>query len=202
MTDKFAHRAADWDQPEKIKMASKFVEAALKYIELQTDWKALEIGAGTGLVGMMLLPQINSIVFEDTSEAMLNVLRKKTEGQTNLEIVHGEATDYTKQDIDLVVSNMSFHHIEDIPSVLEHLYMICNPGAKLAIGDIRSEDGSFHRFEPIPHKGFDTDWLSAEFEKAGFLVKIAETYRTLKRERIPGVISNYEQFILIAEKSF
>jgi ubiquinone/menaquinone biosynthesis C-methylase UbiE len=200
MTDYFADRAAEWDKPGKIEMADNFVQALLKHIEPQPHWKALEIGAGTGLVGLQLLPRVHSIVFEDTSEEMLKVLRSKIDDNAHVEILHGEISKYRSSDIDFVFSNMAFHHIEDIPKTLEHLFAVTTPGAKIAIGDIRSEDGSFHRFDPVPHKGFDTDELSAQFEKAGFRVLYVETYNVLRQEKIPGKLSDYEQFILIAEK--
>lgn len=200
MTDNFAHRASDWDSPEKIKMTDTFVEAMLKKVQPQSKWKALEIGAGTGLVGLQLLSKVSAVVFEDTSEAMLDVLKQKLNGTELVEIVHGEVFDYAAQDIDFVFSCMAFHHIPDIDSALQHLSSICRPGATVAIGDIRTEDGSFHRFEPIPHKGFDTDKLSKQFEAAGFSVISTETYNIMKRERTPGVISEYEQFLLLAVK--
>ena len=79
MTDTFAHKAAGWDQPDKIKMSDKFAAELLKHVDLQPHWKALEIGAGTGLVGLQLLPMLKSCVFEDTSEAMLAILKQKTD---------------------------------------------------------------------------------------------------------------------------
>ena len=104
MTDNFAHRANDWDQPSKIEMTTIFADALMREITLEKQWKALEIGAGTGLVGLQLLPKLSTVVFEDTSEAMLNVLKQKLTGDEAVEIVHGEVFEYTKQDIDLVFS--------------------------------------------------------------------------------------------------
>jgi len=201
MTDNFAHRASTWDEPAKIDMTSHFLKVMLERIMPHKIWKALEIGAGTGLVGLQVLPYVDTVVFEDTSEAMLDVLMQKLEGDENAEILHGEIFDYKKQDINLIFSTMAFHHIPDIESALTHLYNITLPGALVVVGDIRTEDGSFHRFEPIPHKGFDTDILSAQFKKAGFNVKSVETYNIMKRERVPGVVSEYEQFLLIAERN-
>ncbi len=198
--DYFAGRAADWDKPGKISMADNFVNALLEHVKPQADWKGLEIGAGTGLVGLQLLPKIQSLVCVDTSEAMLYVLKEKIKGKDNVEVVLGELDKYTRQDIDFVFSNMSFHHIENIPDTLAHLYQITTPGATVAIGDIRTEDGSFHRFDPIPHKGFDTDELSRWFENAGFKVRLIKNYHTLIQEKIPGTVSEYEQFILVAER--
>lgn len=200
MEDKFAQKALDWDNPEKMKMTDQFADAMFKSIVPQSNWKALEIGAGTGLVGLQVLPKVKSVVFEDVSEAMLGILRQKLNGSENVEIIHGEVFDYQKKDIDLVFSCMAFHHLPDIDKALSHLNEITNDKAIIVVGDIRSEDGSFHRFEPIPHTGFDTDKLSEQFNKAGFEVKSAKTYNILKRERVPGVMSEYDQFILVAEK--
>lgn len=200
MNDSFAHRAAEWDSPSKIEMTTKFSETLREKVVIQKKWKALEIGAGTGLVGLQILPDLSSIVFEDTSEAMLNVLKQKLTGNETVEILHGEVTDYNKSDIDFVFSCMAFHHIPDIEKTLQQLYKITRTGAIIAIGDIRTEDGSFHHFEPIPHKGFDTDELSDKFTKAGFKVLSADTYNVLERERVPGVLGKYDQFMLIAEK--
>ena len=120
--------------------------------------------------------------------------------KSNFEVLHGLSTDYKKADIDLVFSSMAFHHISDIEQTLVHLHSIMTPNGKIVVGDIRTENGSFHHFEPIPHTGFDTNELSVLFEKAGFKVHTVKTYNILKRERSPGVITDYDQFILVAEK--
>jgi putative AdoMet-dependent methyltransferase len=114
MIDNFAARAAEWDSPEKIAMTRIFVRELLQNVKLQKSWKGLEIGAGTGLVGLQLLDGINALVFEDTSQSMLEVLKAKLNGDELVEIVHGEIFEYQKQDIDLVFSCMAFHHIPDI----------------------------------------------------------------------------------------
>ncbi len=200
MTDSFAEKATGWDEPGKIRMAENFITELRRHITIQPGWRGLEIGAGTGLAGLMLLPELASVVFEDTSEAMLGMLRKKTAGMDNVEIIHGEITGYQAQDIDLIFSNMAFHHIDDIGSTLDHLFRISKPGAWIVIGDLRSEDGSFHRFQPVPHNGFDTDALSVQFQQAGFNVIAVETYHVLRQEKIRGMISDYPQFILVARK--
>jgi ubiquinone/menaquinone biosynthesis C-methylase UbiE len=200
MIDSFASRASEWDSPEKVRMTQIFVQELLSNVVLKSDWKALEVGAGTGLVGLQILSKVNSMVFEDTSQSMLEVLKSKISEDAAVEIVHGEVFSYQRQDIDLVFSCMAFHHIPDIDKALTHLYEITTPNATIVVGDIRSEDGSFHRFEAIPHRGFETKQLSEQFEKAGFEVQAVHTYNTLSRERIKGKVSDYEQFILIAQR--
>lgn len=202
MTDNFAHRANDWDQPNKIEMTAIFVAEIRKHITLKKSWKGLEIGAGTGLAGLQILPEIDSVVFEDTSPAMLGVLKNKLSGDEKVEIVEGEIFAYQQRDIDFAFSLMAFHHIPEMDKALEHLAGIMKPGGLVVVGDLTTEDGSFHSFEPIPHKGFDTAELSRQFENAGFKVLQCHVYNVLKRERIPGKISDFEQFMLIAEREF
>ncbi|MFW9597866.1 MAG: class I SAM-dependent methyltransferase [Paludibacter sp.] len=200
MIDSFASRAAEWDVAPKIEMTRKFVEALKSRVKINKSWKALEIGAGTGLVGLQLLPDVSKVVFEDTSEAMLDVLRSKLQPDDEVEIVHGEVFAYQQQDIDFVFSCMAFHHIPDMEAALKHLSAITRQGAVVVVGDLRTEDGSFHRYEPIPHKGFDTEALSQLFGNAGFETELVETYNVLSRERTEGIITDYEQFILIARR--
>ena len=40
MKDNFAHRAAEWDSPEKTKMTEIFVAEMLRHIDPQPNWKA------------------------------------------------------------------------------------------------------------------------------------------------------------------
>lgn len=198
--DSFAHRAADWDQPSKIKMTTVFIEELKKNIEVKPTWKALELGAGTGLAGLQLLPQLSHLVAEDTSAAMLEVLKGKLQEKEPVTIVNGEIFEYTQTDIDLLFSVMAFHHLPDLEKAINHIATIVKPDGFVVVGDLMPEDGSFHHFEPIPHKGFDPEELKTKFVEAGFSIEKVYVYDTLTRERIPGKMSDYEQYILIARK--
>lgn len=199
MNDSFAAKATNWDSPEKVIMTDKFVAELLCHVTPQPTWKALEIGAGTGLAGLQVEPLVGKVVMEDTSEAMLEVLKQKLDGKRNVEILHGEIYDYTLPDIDLVFSCMAFHHIPDTEKTLHHLATITKTGAWVVIGDLEKEDGSFHGFDPIPHRGFDTALLSRQFESAGFNVILAKTYNTISKA-IDSVTTNYNQFMLVARR--
>jgi len=200
MKDYFAEKAQGWDNPRQIRMAAIFINELLKNITLNKNSKALEIGTGTGLAGLQLVPELGAIVFVDTSEAMLEVLKEKITDDSNIEVIQGDVQQYNKKDIDLVFSNMAFHHISDIDSVLKHLFAITTNQVKIVISDMVTEDGSFHRFQEVPHKGFDMNELAIKFRFAGFHVNKSYIYNTINREDEKGEVSSYEQFILIAEK--
>jgi len=199
MKDTFVAKAANWDSPDKIDMTTKFLNEMLFHINPQSSWKAVEIGAGTGLVGLNIEPLVSKVVMVDTSESMLEVLKQKLRSGSKVEILHGEVFDYKNQDIDLVFSAMAFHHLSDVEKTLQHLATITKPGAWVVVGDLVTEDGSFHRFEPIPYCGFDTTILSKQFVQAGFDVKLVKVYNVITRI-IDERATNYEQFILIAKR--
>ena len=194
MEDTFVAKANEWDNPQRMAMTKKFVDELLKNVNPQSDWKALEIGAGTGLIGLQILPLVDKVVFEDTSESMLSVLKQKLTGNENIEILHGEVFDYQQQDIDLLFSSMAFHHIENIGNAIDYLAEIVKPDGYVIIADLVTEDGSFHNFEPIPHHGFDTEMLANQFIQAGFEVKSVYVYNKISKE------IDYEQFFLIAQR--
>lgn len=202
--DKFAESAKTWDiNPHRMEMITKFVGELVKNVNLQSNWKVFEVGAGTGLAGLSILDDVKSVVFEDTSEAMLDVLKGKLtdEEKQKTEVFLGEVSSYKKNDIDLLISNMAFHHIEDTASTAKDIFNLVKSKGIVVISDICTEDGSFHQFQPIPHKGFDMKDFAGKFEKAGFIVDNIGVYNTLKRERIPGKVSEYDQFLLIAHKA-
>lgn len=199
MKDSFVAKAADWDSPEKVKMTAKFVSEMLLNVTPQAGWKALEIGAGTGLVGLQIEPLVREVLMVDTSAAMLGVLKQKLNQNSKVEVLHGEILDYKEPDIDFVFSCMAFHHIAELDATLQHLAKITKPGAVVVIGDLVTEDGSFHRFEPIPHQGFDTVILSEKFMKVGFKVTQVKVYNTMTRVTDWETFI-YEQFILIAQR--
>jgi len=199
MNDTFISKAADWDSPDKIYMTKKFADELIRSINLLPSWKALEIGTGTGLTGLQIEPFVHKVVLEDTSASMLEVLEQKLNENSKVEILNGEVTDYTSQDIDLVFSNMAFHHITDIEKTVKHLASITKANAWVVIGDLVTEDGSFHRFEPIPHRGFDTTILSGHFVQAGFEVKSIKIFNVISRT-VDAVTTLYDQFMLIAQR--
>jgi ubiquinone/menaquinone biosynthesis C-methylase UbiE len=131
---------------------------------------------------------------------MLEILGQKLNDNNKIEILHGEVFDYKDHDIDMVFSCMAFHHIPDIEKTLDHLVLITKPGAWIIVGDLVTEDGSFHGFEPIPHRGFDIAVLSHQFTDAGFNVELVKTYNIIYKT-INTATTHYEQFILIAQRA-
>jgi len=195
MSDNFKTKAAEWDSPMKVAMTQKFVSELLKNIKLNKSLKALEVGCGTGLVGLQIINQVKSMVMLDNSSAMLDKLREKLT-QQNVTIVNGTVEKYTTKDLDFVFSLMAFHHIDNIPSTLEHISSILKPGGDLIIGDLKEEDGSFHGEEKVAHNGFNIEDLAKQMENCDFDVVTVYTYNKLNRGD-----KDFEQFIIVAKKN-
>lgn len=200
MKNRFNEIAHTWDNPRKARMAETFVNALMNKIEILPEWNCFEIGAGTGLAGMLLLPRVKLLVFEDTSENMLKVLKEKTANHTNADTFLGKVTDYKGGVFDLVISNMAFHHIAEIDKTLQHLAEITAENATVAIADLVEEDGSFHNGMEVPHRGFNIEMLSSQFDNAGFEVLHTEVFDVIRKVDENGSEKIYERFILIGKK--
>ena len=97
-------------------------------------------------------------------ESLLDTLR-------NLEAMHVDilATSLPHQ-VDLIVSAMAMHHVEDTNRLLRAFAEHLGPGGRVALADLDSEDGSFHPpdTEGVYHRGFDRDALREKLEAHGF----------------------------------
>ena len=75
----FDDKAAEWDTPERRDRAHQLADTIREHVPLTEDMRAIDIGAGTGLLGLDLLADIGSVVLTDPSEGMIEVARHKIE---------------------------------------------------------------------------------------------------------------------------
>ena len=195
MTDSFKAKAAEWDSPMKVAMSQKFVDELLKNVKFEKSFKAMDLGCGTGLVGLKIIDKVKSMVMLDNSKSMIDKLKEKISNQ-NITVVNGTVDKYYTKDIDVVFSSMAFHHIENIQSTIEHISSILKPDGYLVIGDLKEEDGSFHGEEKVAHNGFNIEQLAKQMENSEFDVITVYSYNTISKNEI-----DYEQFIIVAQKN-
>jgi len=171
--DLFRDKAADWDtRPVPAQISEGVVRAVRERVPLSPGMVVMDFGAGTGLVGARIAPLVGHIHAVDVSEAMLSQLAAKEE-------LRGKVTPH-RQDIlaaplavrvDLVVSAMAMHHVEDTAALLRALFGHLNPGGWAALADLDAEDGTFHAAgtEGVFHAGFDRGALGQKLADAGFV---------------------------------
>jgi tRNA (cmo5U34)-methyltransferase len=77
--------------------------------------RILDIGAGTGLLGALLLDRypMGTLTLVDISAPMLDVARRRFQGQGNVRcIVRDYRSDLPEGSYDIIVSALSIHHLE------------------------------------------------------------------------------------------
>lgn len=76
-TDIFEKMASRYDTEERINIARKSADAIRSYLENSKDKQAMDFGCGTGLVGINLLEEFESILFVDSSQNMIHQMDRK-----------------------------------------------------------------------------------------------------------------------------
>jgi ubiquinone/menaquinone biosynthesis C-methylase UbiE len=196
----FDERAATWDTPERVERAAQVAVAIRAAVSIPKDARAIEVGAGTGLLGLNLLDALDELVLADTSPGMLEVAEEKIRraGLSNVRTASFDLAGDPAPDgapFDLVVSLLVLHHVEDTATALASIRGLLRPGGQLAMADLDTEDGSFHSpdAEGIHHRGFDRDALAALARDAGF-----EEIRFSTASVLRGESRSYPLFLLTA----
>ncbi|MGB8224827.1 MAG: class I SAM-dependent methyltransferase [Polyangiales bacterium] len=172
MNDLFQHKAQDWDtRPAPVQISAGVGRALLERVALRDDMAVMDFGAGTGLICAQVAPHVRRVYAVDVSAAMLEQLAAKPELQGKVDTMQIDilATPFPHK-VDLIVSAMAMHHVEDTGRLLQAFADHLAPGGKVALADLDSEDGSFHPpdTEGVYHHGFDRDGLRAQLEVHGF----------------------------------
>jgi ubiquinone/menaquinone biosynthesis C-methylase UbiE len=205
MTDAFKEKAEKWDDnPLRVEMTNRFLNELNDRIPITEDMSILDFGCGTGLAGLTFCNKAEKVVMVDTSPAMLKVLRNKikTLEIKNAEILEGDIinANIEKDSLDLIISLMAFHHVENIPEILNVFKSSLKTGGYTVIADLTSEDGSFHGADIVAHKGFSPEYIKSVFERSGFFIDDIYEYNLIKRPDANGNIKEYSQFMAIGVK--
>ncbi|HEV2006735.1 MAG TPA: methyltransferase domain-containing protein [Candidatus Limnocylindrales bacterium] len=198
----FDERARDWDSDEHIATATAVANAIRSAVPLAPTTKALEIGAGTGLLGLALLDDLGELVLSDPSAGMRDVALEKVRqgGLANVRVedldLLGERAPSPRR-FDLVISQLMLHHVKDTAGLLRATNQMLVPGGRIAMADLDSEDGTFHdpAAEGIHHHGFPREALRDLAADAGF-----EDIEFGDATAIPRNGRTYPLFLLIARK--
>jgi ubiquinone/menaquinone biosynthesis C-methylase UbiE len=168
-------------------------------VPLDHSMKALEYGAGTGLLSFLLQDRFSSVTLMDNSREMINVCIEKAE-YFKASHVHPLLFDLEHkpydETFDLIYSQMVLHHVNDYEALIDRFYGMLNPGGYLAIADLFTEDGSFHGLDVMVHLGFDPEKLSEIYSDKGFINIDYKTCFEIRRE----LGRTYPVFLLVGQK--
>jgi ubiquinone/menaquinone biosynthesis C-methylase UbiE len=197
----FDERARDWDTPERRDRVDAVAEAIRASVKLAPTMRAIDLGAGTGLLGLSLASDVGEMVLAEPSKGMLEVAREKLAagGPANVTAVRFdlEVDPPPLDPFDLAVSLLVLHHLADTNSALSAIRRLLRPGGRIAMADLDAEDGSFHDpdAEGIHHLGFERPELIAMTRAAGFVDVEIRTAPEIERDG-----RRYPLFLLLAQR--
>ena len=198
--------AATWDEnPGRVKVAGDVARAIRETVKLTPDMDVLDFGCGTGLLTLQLQPQVRTITGVDSSQGMIDILDAKIKKQ-GLRTVKTRLIDLDRGGIlegqyDLIVSSMTFHHIRDVPILLDQFARIAKPTGQVAIADLDCDEGKFHDSpEGVFHEGFDRCILMNHLRAAGFGSVRNRTAAIIRKPRADGETMSFTVFLMTGRK--
>jgi tRNA (cmo5U34)-methyltransferase len=203
--NEFDVKAAGWDQNPMHWDRSEAIASEIKrLIPLNTEMRALEYGAGTGIASFLLKDHLKEITLMDNSSEMVRVMTEKikTSKVQNLKVLNFnlEQNDYKNGMFDLIFTQMVLHHVTDIDLIISRFYKLLNPGGFLAIADLYPEYGSFHGDGFTGHRGFDVEILSNQIRNQGFTNISHRKCFVLNKKISDSETKQFDVFLLIAKR--
>jgi len=168
--DHFIDRAKDWDaKSHRVMNAESIAKAILNQFKLTGEEHLMDFGAGTGLLSWFLADKISKITAVDFSSAMLDQFICKS-WPCEIDILQtGMEPDFNGLNVDGIISSMTLHHIENTSKLFKKFFDAIKPGGFLAIGDLVTEDGSFHTDNSgVFHFGFEEQKMVELMKISGF----------------------------------
>lgn len=168
-TDKFEMMADRYDTPERIQIAKVSSNAIREYVVDARSKNAIDFGCGTGLVGMNLLNDFNSMLFLDTSQNMIHQIEQKI-SSSNIQNAATLCFDVEKDSLtdlhaDYIFMAQVLLHIKDFDLVLSRLYDTLEKDGHLIIVDF---DKNEKIASDMVHNGFDQEELTDVMSKIGY----------------------------------
>ncbi|MEI7663150.1 MAG: class I SAM-dependent methyltransferase [Bacteroidota bacterium] len=199
----FDQKARDWDKNKMHLERTVAVAAQLqKMVPSRPGMKAMEFGAGTGLLSFYMKERFSEITLIDSSVEMLQMAEKKMENDDHLKFrtlfLNLETERYTGEPFDIIYSQMVLHHIKDVKAILTTFRQLLAPGGILAIADLYLEDGSFHDGATNVHHGFDPGSLQKMLLEQGFQAFRIEPCFVMHKAISENETKDYPVFLMTA----
>ena len=169
--------------------------AITQAMDLSPRMRAVDVGAGTGRLSILLAGLVDSVVVTDPSAGMVQVARERIEMAGLSDRLRAVQTDLTIDRLegayDVVWSSMALQHVQDLDGLLRSVAAILVDGGRLVIADLDEDpDGAFHagKVDFDGHHGFDRQRLAEQLDRAGFVdVSFVNATTILKGDREFGV---------------
>lgn len=202
MENRFEILASSWDsKPARVQGALTFVDKIKEFLPKDiSSYDVLDYGCGTGLVSFGFSSDVKSIIGLDNSNAMVEQYNKKAKkiGMKNISAsIHNINNEDLKQNqFDLIVTNMTMHHIKNTQEFISKLSFSLKKGGYLCIADLKTEDGNFHSDnEGVEYFGFDTQLIYDYFVNSNLSDIKLDLLESINKPQ-----NTYEVFYIIGKK--
>ncbi len=193
---RFDDAATTWDDDAGHERRQVAVAMAIKEaVTLSPRMSAVDIGAGTGRLSILLADSVGSVVVTDRSAGMVQVARERITAaglSDRLRAVQADlTTDRLDGTYDVAWSSMALHHVHDLAGLLRSVAGLLADGGRMCIADLDEDpDGAFHadKVDFDGHHGFDRQRLADQLTSAGFDdVSFIDATTILKGDREFGI---------------
>ncbi len=197
----FDERARDWDTEERRERAGAVAAAIRDAVDLGDAPRTIEIGSGTGLLGLALVDDLGDLVLAEPSAGMREVAQEKITrlGRPGVATIPFDLLNDAPPTppFDLAISLLVLHHLPDPQAALAAILALLRPGGRVALSDLDTEDGNFHdeEAEGVHFHGFDRDELERTAREVGFEDVALVTATTWVNER-----GDYPLFLLTGRR--
>ena len=186
--DRFNTLAREWDaKPQRVEGAMTFVNKIKEFLDKEiSQCTLLDYGCGSGLVSFGFANDVAKIIGLDNSIGMVEVYNEKA-SKIGFKNIEAKLHDIDKEHLDensfdIIVTNMTMHHIKDTESFIKKLSSSLKEGGQLFIADLYKEDGTFHSDNTgVIHFGFEETIIINAFKKAGLKNIHIETLQSISK---------------------
>ncbi|QLD87828.1 class I SAM-dependent methyltransferase [Natronomonas salina] len=147
---RFDEKASEYDD-SKSEEYRACVSLVVDYADPGPEDVVLDLGCGTGAIGLRLAERAAEVIGRDISEGMMEEARRKAEGAGYDNVTFGRGSFLEPNydgEVDIVVSNFAMHHLSD-EEKREAIQVIADLGPRrFVLGDVMFFD------EPDPEEPF------------------------------------------------
>lgn len=198
--------ALTWDEkPQRIKLAQDIFASITEAVDISRGMEAMDFGCGTGLLSLQVLERTGNVTCADSSSGMLDVLESKVKsaGLDGVKTVHIKSDDGEglSGNYDIITSSMTFHHVQDVPSLVQRLAARLKDGGHLCVADLDPDNGKFHDDNTgVFHFGFTRELMMEYFRSAGLSDVKSVTSAVVEKKNDAGETADFSVFLVTGRK--
>ncbi len=111
------------------------------YLELRSDQTVLEIGVGTGRLGVRAASLCREFTGIDLSEKTIERAKENFAGRNNVSLICGDFLSYRfDQKYDVIYSSLTFMHIRRKREAMEKVACLLNSGGRFILSADKNQD--------------------------------------------------------------